>query len=147
MSLLSIAAEKALVAYISPMLSGVTVSPGHSNETSNDLQRVIITATSSGGSFSQNAGIDELEIEIICLTSAGELTGDTDPVGTLAVIADEIRYAISIPQIDYCLTVLNTAGNIVFSGIEFGSVKEGRDTERALHGVQIQMTAWAANSY
>ena len=145
MSLLSIAVEKSLVSYIKPMLSGIKISCGHSNETNNDLPRVIITATSAGGSYSQNAGIDELEIEIICLTSAGEFTADTDPVATLAIIADQVRFAFSLPNLTDCLTALNTAGNIVFSGIEFESLKEGRDPERALHGVQIHLKAWAAN--
>jgi hypothetical protein len=145
MSLPALQLENSLVAYLRPMLSGVAIHPGHSNEEQSALPRVIFSATSAGGDLSIGAGVDEIEIEITIITAIGSVNGDPDPVQTISMLAETIREKLGLDQIDTLATILSfQAPPLVLSGLEYEGQREGRDTQRAIHGLMLDYRAWVA---
>jgi hypothetical protein len=143
MSLLATKFESAFATILDPLYPGIPVLRGHSNEDSNDLPRIILTVTSGGGNLLDD-GIDQLAVELQILVSAGDSSGDPNPVKTCAAMADLARSALSLDQLATIRTAINGSGNgIGLSGLEYLGHKEGRDPERGLHGIILSYTAWA----
>jgi hypothetical protein len=151
MSFLAARLESAICIYLRTVLPGFPVYAGHSSEVMESMPRLICTITSGGGPLAY-AGIDECAVEIQILAPAGELLSDPDPVATLARISDAIRSALCLDNLASLKAILNAPDEgpderpvrgIGLSGLEYGGHKEGRDPDRALHGVILTYTAWA----
>ncbi|MFZ4597819.1 MAG: hypothetical protein ACOYNN_04165 [Terrimicrobiaceae bacterium] len=151
MSFLATRLEAALCGHLRTILPGFPVYPGHSNEVMESMPRLVCTITSGGGPL-MDSGVDELAVEIQILTVAGQTTDEPDPVSTLARISDSIRSAFCLDNLAALKVILNAPASgpdlrpvtgLGLSGLEYTGHKEGRDPERALHGVILTYTAWA----
>lgn len=147
MSLLALRFEKALAAYLEGEIHGITILEGHRNGEQATLPRMIVTALSAGGDLIKAAGVDQLEVEIQILMAAGEAgqrLGGSDPVERLAAFSDAVRGALQESALDAVESALGEEEpTIAFSGLEYEGHKEGRDDQRALHGVVMSYRAWA----
>ena len=145
MSQTSLLLESALVDRLASLLPDLTFHRGHSNDIQNELPRAIVTVAGGGGDLVKVAGIDALEVEIQILMSAGgvaDLTGD--PMPQLASFSDTIRGALQESELDALTTHLSiSTPGLLFVGMEYEGHKEGRDAERALHGIVLTYKAWA----
>jgi hypothetical protein len=152
MSLLAIKLENALCGYLRPLLPDFPLYRGHGNDDNDELPRAILTVTSGGGPLLLTAGVDELAVEILCLIAAGEINEEPDPSETLARVADVIRGAFALDNLGTIKAALNTPAvgadvravrGFGLTGLEYAGHKEGRDAEKAQHGVVLNYTAWA----
>lgn len=147
MSLLAIRFEQSLVSYLSGEIPGLAIHPGHSNGDQTALPRMIVTVASGGGDLLKTAGVDQLEVEIQLIIGSGQAgreEGDNDPILRLATLADAARGALQESSLSTVESALaNIDPTIAFSGMEYEGHKEGRDAERALHGIVMSYRAWA----
>lgn len=147
MSLLTIRFERSLVSYLQGEIPGLAIHPGHSNDDQTALPRMIVTVSSGGGDLVRGAGVDQLEVEIQLIIATGgagvsEAGADLDPLVTLAKISDAVRGSLQESELPAVAASLSSDPTLAFSGMEYAGHKEGRDTERSLHGVVMSYRAW-----
>lgn len=154
MSILTTKIEEALAGYLQSDLVGVPIYLGHSSADVTSFPRVVVTAKSSGGGLAY-AGIDEIEIEISIVTIAGDDGVTPDQIAAINTISDSIRYTLSLPRLPALLSALNPPAigsdtrpvkGLLVSGLVYEGASEGRDSERALHGILLAFRAWASLS-
>ncbi len=152
MSLLATRLESSLCHHLGTILPGLPIYPGHSNDIVESLPRLICTIASGGGPLMQTAGVDQLSVEIQILATAGDTPEDPDPIATLARISDAVRSALCLDSLPTVLAAINAHATgpdtrairgLGLIGMEYEGHKEGRDPERALHGVILTYAAWA----
>jgi hypothetical protein len=134
--------ETTLSAYLAAALPDVPVLAGHSNDDMTALPRVIVTVSSSGGQLLHSAGVEQAELQILVLTSSGSVDGDDSPLETVASIADVIRALLAEGNISTVAPAIAETPGVGLCGLEYGGHKEGRDPDRALHGIDLGYTAW-----
>lgn len=147
MSLLALRFEQSLVSYLAGEIQGLAIHAGHGNGDQTALPRMIVTVASGGGELVKSAGVDQLEVEIQILAASGEAgvrLASGDPVEQLATLADAVRGALQESALDAVESAIGGEyPSIAFSGLEYEGHKEGRDDQRALHGVVMNYRAWA----
>ena len=133
-------------------MPGISIHRGHSSEEVDTSPRVIATITSGSGTLLRGAGVDELELSIQILTSAAPSSDPGDPIQVLATISDDIRAALDLDNLATLKSALNKPSTgpdtrlvqgFGLTGLEYAGHKEGRDPERALHGIILSYLAWA----